>query len=135
MKFEHKPLNAAYQFSIKDMVDSVKKLDWLNYEVDPEWKRFCSFGPDDIGGPFETLGIIRKRRVPDHLVINPESLKRVEQQLNAQLLGFDPGKGRDFAGISVIPNPLLPPDRAYMINPDPKHLIFDPLRQIKLGDT
>ena len=126
MEFEYKSLNVTYPFSMKDMLNSVKKLDWLNYEVDPEWKRFCSFGPDDIGGPFEKLCIIRKRHIPSHLVINPESLKRVQEKLNDRVLSFDPGKGYDFTGISVITNPMLPHDQAYIINPDPMHLFFSP---------
>lgn len=54
-----------------------KQLDWLQYEVDPKWARFCSFGPDDIGGVWEKLGVIRKRP--------PIAMLLVEKQIMDQL--------------------------------------------------
>lgn len=33
----------------------------FDYEIDPSWRGFCEFSHKDIGGPFEQLGVIRKR--------------------------------------------------------------------------
>lgn len=48
----------------------IKRMEWLTYEVDPEWSRFCSFGPEDIGGPWEKLGVIRKKPIFDGLCLD-----------------------------------------------------------------
>lgn len=52
---------------------------WSLYEVDPEWARFCEFGPEDIGSVWEDLGIIRKRPRVDHLYISEELMARVKE--------------------------------------------------------
>jgi hypothetical protein len=113
------------------MLDNVKKLEWLRYEVDPEWKRFCSFGPDDIAGPFEKLGIIRKRVIPDFAVVSQSTI----DALNAAAWNgcIDPGKGESFSAISLISSPLVPQGGAYLVNMKP--FLFNPLNHVEFGDT
>ena len=48
-------------YSAPTLLTAMKKMDWFNYEVDPAWRGFCEFGPEDIGGVWEKLGVIRKR--------------------------------------------------------------------------
>lgn len=38
-------------------------LAMYGYEVAPEWKRFCTFGPKDIGTVWEEIGAIRPMKI------------------------------------------------------------------------
>lgn len=61
---------AVRQPSVDVLATSRRILFEMNYEVDPEWARFCKFGPDDVGGCWEKLGIIRKRPPrPTHCIV------------------------------------------------------------------
>ena len=62
-----KSFGGTATFTMDMLRESVREMDWLNYEVDPEWLRFMEFGPDDIGGVWETLGVIRKRQPPAYV--------------------------------------------------------------------
>ena len=77
-----------------------KQLDWLQYEVDPKWARFCSFGPDDIGGVWEKLGVIRKRPPIAMLLVE----KQIMNQLNNDFMKtvFDP---IHIGGIPIVESP------------------------------
>lgn len=56
----------SYMAWSRDMIKAMREwfLFSTQYEVDPSWRGFCEFGYGDIGGPFEQLGIIRKREKP-----------------------------------------------------------------------
>lgn len=119
---------AGFKYSTKDMVTALMKLEWLYYEVDPEWKRFCSFGPEDMGGPFEKLGIIRKRPRLDTVVMN--AVQKMNDKMNElmfqQIMGHPPGEYPAALpiGINIIESPLVPPGQAYKINVPPIGLKF-----------
>lgn len=123
MKF--KPFTAASHITIdsESLRESVRKMDWLNYVVDPEWARFCKFGPEDIGGPFEKLGIIRRIDRVDTVFMSAQmaaEVNRIAEQniLGASLHGF---------GLNVVTVPGIPDNTAYMfkspvLNLHPTHL-------------
>lgn len=130
--------SAAFKYSKQDMLSSIKKLDWLNYEVDPAWKRFCSFGPEDIGGPWEQLGIIRRKRQPGTMLIaQQEMIETLNNIAWDACIGFDRGIGGYFSAMSVISSPIVPPGKAYMIsvpiavNPE----FYNPARGICFGSV
>lgn len=61
---------AVRQPPVDVLATSRRILFEMNYEVDSEWARFCKFGPDDVGGCWEKLGIIRKRPPrPTHCIV------------------------------------------------------------------
>lgn len=101
-----------------DLPSIVKKAKWLLYEVDPEWKSFCEFGPEDIGGPFEKLGIIRKRKVPAVLFLEPKvrgMIRSLEQAASDALLSI--------SGIPVVESPF---GNFAMFHPPASFIGFDP---------
>jgi hypothetical protein len=54
--YELKSFTNTVQFSVSDLRKSMREMEWLSYEVDPSWSRFCSFGPEDIGSVWEKIG-------------------------------------------------------------------------------
>ena len=53
--------NTQFAYSRETLENTMRQMQWIEYEIDPEWGRFCSFGPDDIGTVWEDIGVIRKR--------------------------------------------------------------------------
>ncbi len=112
------------KFTVDDMQKQMQELEWLNYEVNPSWARFCSFGPDDIGSVWEKIGAIRKRPRFDAIMIGDKMLKALNKQMEADVFNgsFAPSYGSCVAeadsklfGLRVIGSPLLS-DRAVLIN-------------------
>lgn len=99
-----------------------RQTEWLNYEVDPEWSRFCSFGPDDIGGPWEKLGVIRRKPRIDVLRVSPDVLERMREYVRKERAaagvgdpaGNDPNTPdpRSLYGVPVVIDNRLPPGSA-----------------------
>lgn len=57
------------RWSPERLAEIKQRLNFIfDYEVDPSWRGFCEFGHKDIGGPFEQLGVIRKRVRGDELL-------------------------------------------------------------------
>lgn len=115
-----KPIGHTVSFS--DMLKTARDLEWLNYEVDPSWARFCSFGPDDIGSVWEQIGAIRKRPRFDAIMVGEKMLKALNEQLERQVLngcsGFNYSSVRADAvlfGVRVVGSPLLS-DKAVLVN-------------------
>lgn len=69
------------QFTLEGMRKNILKLRWLEYEVDPEWSRFCEFSEKDIGGPWEQLGVIRRRPRPDKVFVNKQDFLMVKKSI------------------------------------------------------
>lgn len=69
----------SWQDSFSLMLSALKRAEWLQYEVDPEWVGFCEFGPGDIGGPFESLGVIRKRPQLAAVYLDPSSISALKK--------------------------------------------------------
>ena len=107
---------AGFSYSTKDLARNIKRLEWFGYEVDPEWAQFCEFGPDDIGGPFEKLGIIRKRPRYDTVIAHQRVIDKMNELAWQQCMGHKPGSMPD--GMKVVASDLIPPDRAYLIKVD-----------------
>lgn len=65
MSGKKQPVDLFLSRNIEPVSEVRKRLDFIfDYEIDPAWRRFCTFTHEDIGGPFEQLGIIRKRAKP-----------------------------------------------------------------------
>lgn len=97
-----------------------RQAEWLNYEVDPEWSRFCSFGPDDIGGPFEKLGVIRRKPRIDVLHVSQDVLDRMREYVQKERAAAGDPAGnnsntpdpRSLYGIPIVMDNRLPPGSA-----------------------
>lgn len=62
----------ASSCTIASTQEVIKDLLWFQYEVAPEWDRFCEFGPEDIGTVWEDIGAIRKKREePSDIYVSP----------------------------------------------------------------
>lgn len=113
-------MNTAASVSVRSMVSELmhlkRDMDWLSYEVDPEWKAFCEFGPEDIGGPFEKLGIIRKKQRPTMLALSQETLARVDA-LNRESFTGKPSTAATLMGIPVMELPSGSGDYAVNLAP------------------
>jgi hypothetical protein len=78
-----KQLTNTASFSVESLRKSFREMEWISYEVDPEWSRFCSFGPDDIGSVWEKIGAIRKRPRYDAIMIGDKMLKALNQRIES----------------------------------------------------
>ena len=105
------------------MRESIKRLEWLRYEVDPEWARFCSFGPEDIGGPWEKLGIIRKRPTFNMIALEKLAIEAIESKFAKDLL--EPQS--PLFGMNVVESPA----GNFMVRTDFDVRIANPARCIK----
>ena len=65
--------------TVKQLFEIKKDLEWMEYEVAPEWEKFCSFGPEDIGTVWEEIGAIRKRPQFDMLVMSESMLHSIQK--------------------------------------------------------
>lgn len=92
LTYEVNQFSSVTKVTVKSISNLIKELDWLNYEVAPEWKRFCSFGPEDIGTVWEQIGAIRKRKLPRGVVISEQirdkMIKKVEKMTENKLFGI-----------------------------------------------
>lgn len=102
--------------------DLVRRAEWLDYEVAPEWERFCSFGPEDIGSVWEKIGAIRKRPQPRAFYVSRDMLAELQVKIAADLMQrteqlFFPDS------IYGIPVHVLPPEvgekQAFMTTKEP----------------
>lgn len=90
-------------YSATTLLTAMKKLDWFNYEVDPAWRGFCEFGPEDIGGVWEKLGVIRKRDPVQMAVVARDVAAAMNKQVENHIL-----YGAPLHGLPVYVDPLLP---------------------------
>lgn len=134
----HGDFTASVPITRESMFKAIRDAEWLQYEVDPDWQNFCEFGPDDIGGPFEKLGVIRKRRIPTHLMLSAEAMKELNEAMERQ--AFNPwGNGMSefvadsMRGLGVIESPVVPNGKAYMFSP--LVMPLDYRRVVGFGDT
>lgn len=86
MEYTELTISSAAKISRESIVDSMKDILWLEYEVDPEWKRFCSFGPEDIGSVWEAIGAIRKRPRYSMAVVGELLAGKLNKQVECNLL-------------------------------------------------
>lgn len=118
----------AIAYTAETLRESVRKIDWLNYTVDPEWARFCKFGPEDIGGPFEKLGIIRRIDRIHSIAMSAAMAKTINEQCERQILGTS----RPDFGLNIITVPGIPENTAYLFS-KPKPIT--PFNLIRFDDV
>lgn len=80
-------------YSLEALRESVRKLEWLKYEVAPEWQRFCSFGPEDMGSVWEEIGAIRRRPTISRVIVSEEMAKRMNKIIEEEVLFRPTGYG------------------------------------------
>lgn len=73
-------------YTTESLKDLVRQAEWLKYEVAPEWERFCSFGPEDIGSVWEKIGAIRKRPQPRAFYVSRDMLAELQVKIAAGLM-------------------------------------------------
>jgi hypothetical protein len=117
-------MSRTTDFTMESFRRSVQRLEWLKYEVDPAWAKFCDFGPDDLGGVWEKLGVIRKRpELTGTLYMNPRDADQLIESIRLEPPPcYDPG-------IQLQRSPLIPPGTAYVFN-FPRDVIGYPYRWI-----
>ena len=104
-------MSATTTITRKSMLDSIKAMEWLNYEVDPEWGRFCSFGPEDIGSVWEQIGAIRKKPRYSMALVSEELFQKINKRIENNLLYGEPY----VYGISVQPSRMLSGMNGYLV--------------------
>ena len=90
-------------YSLSALQTVMKKMDWFSYEVDPDWHDFCEFGPEDIGGVWEKLGVIRKRDPVKMAVVASDVAAVLDKKMADQILYGIPSYG-----LPVYTDPYLP---------------------------
>ena len=90
-------------YSATTLLTAMKKMDWFNYEVDPDWRGFCEFGPEDIGGVWEKLGVIRKRDPVKMAIVASDVAAVLDKKMADQILYGIPSYG-----LPVYVDPYLP---------------------------
>lgn len=124
MQFAEYTMATTTSFSVKSLVDSIKAMEWLRYEVAPEWDRFCSFGPEDIGSVWEKIGAIRKRPQYSMALISQEMAAKLNKQIKAELLnrsGGSYGSAKHDSvmfGLRVEVSPYLSGNSGYLVKYD-----------------
>jgi len=100
-----KSFGGSVRITVDSIRDSIREAEWLNYEVDPEWSRFCSFGPKDIGSVWEQIGAIRKRRRIDMIAISKTMAEKMSEHMeNGVFKGSFP---ESIYGIPVFISPFV----------------------------
>lgn len=104
-------MSRTTDFTMESFRRSIHQMEWLKYEVDPAWAKFCDFGPDDLGGVWEKLGVIRKRPELKGIVyMNPLDVDQLIESIRLEPLPcYAPG-------IPLQRSPLIPPGTAYVFN-------------------
>lgn len=105
--FELKSFAGTFPITTEMLRKSAMEFEWLHYEVDPKWSKFCSFGPEDIGSVWEKIGAIRKRRIPSYLIIAEGIAAKMNAHFEKEMMevcSFDYGSAQhnmDLFGIRV----------------------------------
>lgn len=122
-QYVHREFTAS-SVTYQSILDAAKRMEWLAYEVAPEWQKFCEFGPEDIGGVWEKIGAIRKRPVYSHLVVSNQALEAINKRLDREILYGGAvsysSHSHDAAlfGVRVIGSPCLSPNQAFLFKGD-----------------
>ena len=108
----------AVQITAKNIEDSVKRIEWINYAVDPEWARFCSVGPEDIGSVWEKIGAIRKRPGFETVVMSNKMIQKMNDLLEQRIIYGEVAESSPMFGVRFIGCPMLDDGIAYKIRAD-----------------
>lgn len=108
-----KSFGGTATFTMDMLRESVREMDWLNYEVDPEWSRFMEFGPDDIGGVWETLGVIRKRQPLKSVLLSLQMAKKLNEHIERQVLNCS--MPTHILGVPAYVSSCVADDKAYLM--------------------
>ena len=99
VEYKHLTISSTFKITAADIESMQRQAEWPLYEIDERWKSFCKFGPEDIGGVWEKLGAIRRRRV-DLLVVADSMRKKIDDLIEQQILGT--GNAVDGFGFPVV---------------------------------
>ena len=113
--FTEKKFNAAFSVTRESLLDSMRELEWLKYEVAPEWRRFCSFGPEDIGSVWETIGAIRKRPQYSMAVMSQKMLDAINSKIERDVLFGGAENYSMMSGIRIEVSPFLSGNTGYLV--------------------
>lgn len=92
--------SAAGKFDITEHLRKMtQKLEWLEYEVDPDFQGFMEFGPDDIGGVWEKLGVIRRKPKMALMALERRSIEALEKHFEQKI-------GEALFGIPIVESPV-----------------------------
>ena len=94
------------------IADSLRSLAWSGYEVAPEWEKFCSFGPDDIGSVWEKIGAIRKRPRYSMAIVSQQMAEAMNKRIESDLLN---GSSPMF-GMPIQVSPIMSGMTGYMVD-------------------
>lgn len=87
---------------------TISRMVWPQYEVDPSWSGFCQFGPEDIGGVWEQLGVIRKKPQIAAVYASQETLDSIRSAVSPVDEDFPGFGGLDrLCGVPVYLTPVL----------------------------
>jgi hypothetical protein len=118
MEYTELKLSSTSMFSVKALTDSVRQLEWLRYEVAPEWQRFCSFGPEDIGSVWEQIGAIRKRPRMATVMLPEAMIASMNRAIERECLYGSARHDALLFGVRVLGTPLCSPNVGYLIKGD-----------------
>jgi hypothetical protein len=121
-------ITPGVSYSLEALRESIKKMRWLEYEVAPEWQRFCSFGPEDMGSVWEEIGAIRKRPRISMIVVSEEMVNRMNKAVENEVLFKLTGYGatgslgvprtQGMLGIPMMVSPYLNGSYGYLVKGD-----------------
>lgn len=99
--------NGNFKLTADILKKTMREMEWLSYEVAPEWSKFCSFGPDDIGSVWEDIGAIRKRPKFNMLAVSDSMMKELNRRVEDKILGVPSMFPHSIYGTRVVQSPFL----------------------------
>lgn len=99
--------NGNFKLTADILKKTMREMEWLSYEVAPEWSKFCSFGPDDIGSVWEDIGAIRKRPKFNMLAVSDSMMKEMNPRVEDKILNSNADIPGFIFGIPVVHSPYL----------------------------
>lgn len=83
---------------VERLREKVRAMEWLEYEVDPDFRGFMEFGPDDIGGVWEKLGVIRRKPKMALMALERSAIEALEKHFEQKI-------GDVLRGIPIVESP------------------------------
>lgn len=99
---------SAVKITAEFVRDHIRELEWLEYEIAPEWQRFCEFGPQDIGTIWEDIGAIRRRPRPKIAIVSAMMAEQLNRRIEQDIIGVA-------VGFPVFTSPYMRGFQGYML--------------------
>lgn len=112
MTIPYTAMTASKPYAVKDLKNTILSMEWAEYEVAPEWRKFCSFGPEDIGTVWEKIGAIRKRPRISMAIVSEAMMKKLDNEFSRYVLG----EPSSLFGFPVQVSPYLSGMSGFLIN-------------------